>query len=136
MNILYQNLTLKKKLIVSAVIPLLILFGLALTYSINDDITGTWVLKNDPKSKWMFTTDSKAKIYYDSELLSTYTYTITSIFPDCGIDVSNPPSDLQYLVLDKTNSNEKKCFVIYGLNQENLTLSPFGEGKFLTFQRQ
>jgi len=126
----------KRQFTLSVGVLLLALCALAVTYFSNSDITGTWISKDDSKSKWVFTSDSKIKKYYNNDLLSTYTYTTTSNFPDCGIEVPNPPSDLKYLILNNTNSDKKECYTIHTLNQNYLSISRFGRGRTILFERQ
>ena len=129
-------MTRNQNIILSIGVPILIFSILALSYGINNDIIGTWVSKEDPKSKWVFTSDSKIKKYYDNELLSTYIYEVYTSLPECEFEWENPNPNLKFLALKKINTEKKDCYVIYNLDEENLTLSRFGRGNFLTFERQ
>lgn len=102
--------------------------------SLDDLIVGVWKSKKDPESQWTFTADSTLKSYYGNELIATWSYSVYSSLPDCGVDWDNPNPDLKFLVLKKREI--KLCYTILGLSKKNLTLSPFRRGQFLIFIRK
>jgi len=105
----------------------------------SDAIVGTWVSKPDGISKWVFTNDSKTKIYLEDNLKDTFTYSISGTNLHCGYDVHEfleRHHNMKVLELSNVQNEEKKCYFIFGLNQEHLSLRYFGSTDLLFFKRQ
>lgn len=105
----------------------------------SDPIVGTWINTNDSNVKLVFANDNKEKVYYNGELLSTYTYDVTRDPVQCGVDMSerlqeNPGESI--LVETNTQTNEKNCELVYNLTQEYLSLSSFGHSEISLFKKQ
>lgn len=100
-------------------------------------ITGSWIHMEDAKSKWTFTESPDiVRQYYDEELTNKYIFTIHSSLPDCGIEWDNPDPNLKFLVIEEEGSNNKKCFTVYGLTENYLTISPFEVGGIIRFEKE
>ncbi len=103
---------------------------------VSKSIVGTWIAEKDSKSKWVFTSDLKCKRYYDSVLLSTYTYSISNTSPQCGETVP-VEQHTSYLKLTKEGPvNSKRCYEINGITAEKLSLRVVDRGGLLLFDRQ
>lgn len=103
-----------------------------------EDILGTWVSAEGGNTKWVVT-DSQIKTYKEDRLDKTYNYSILRTANHCGYDVSDRLEKYPWqsiLTLNDTQSDKKKCYYIYGINNSHLTLSPFGYASFLSFEKQ
>jgi len=101
-------------------------------------ILGTWILVDDTLSKWVFTIDKMCYTYYADTLsdVDTHKYRITNETTLCGYNMSAGSPDNKYLEwTNPNNPNDKMCFVIGGLSDEVLNVTPFGSGEFLIFKR-
>jgi|SRR5699024_5756522 len=124
------------------VVPILLIIVVCsgfLLFQQPSSIVGTWILKEDSKSKWVFTENMKLKIYYDNEVIDTFTYDISRASPKCGknieTEISKRPK-LEFLELTELNSGYQNCYYVFGIDKENLSLKPFNGGEFLLFKRQ
>jgi len=109
------------------------------------EIVGRWSAIQGGESKWVFTKSGKTKTYIKKDsatnfsLFAKYTYNISRSGTHCGIDESDRLQrypDESILTLKNTQTNSKKCFLIFGITRDYLTLSPFGSGHFLHFKKQ
>jgi len=99
-------------------------------------ILGTWILVDDTLSKWVFKDDGICYEYYRDTLQDRDRYRVLSASdsPLCGVDVSG--TVVKYMEWTNVNDlNDKMCFVIGGLSDEVLNVTPFGSGEFLIFKR-
>lgn len=103
-------------------------------HQFNNPIVGTWISVDDPNNKWVFSKE-EMKSYYDGELFDTYTYRISTTSPQCGKEVQTGPK-LEFLELTDVNDGEQQCYYINGLDNENLSLSPFGKSNIIVFEKQ
>ena len=101
------------------------------------DIVGTWISAEGGNTKWVIT-ESHIKTYYKNQLDDTYSYRISRESNHCGYDVSKRLEKYSWqsiLTLSKTQSNTEKCYYIYGISNNHLSLSPFGYASFLSFEK-
>jgi len=104
-------------------------------YQQESSIVGTWVSQSDQNSKWIFTKNGKAKWYYEEKLNYTYTYRLSTTSPQCGKQVQTGPH-LEFLELTDVDNGFQQCYYINTLDDEHLSLSPFGRANILVFDRQ
>jgi len=104
-------------------------------YQQENSIVGTWISRDDANNKWIFTSDKKAKSYYSNELLDIYTYRLSTTSPQCGKQVQTGPH-LEFLELTDMDNGDQQCYYINTLDDEHLSLSPFGRANILVFNRQ
>lgn len=99
----------------------------------------TWISQPDGNSKWVFSSDSTTKIYLNGNLEKSFTYSISGADMHCGYNVHDyltKHHNMKVLELSDVQSDEKKCYFIFGLNQEHLSLRYFGSKDLLFFKRQ
>ncbi|WP_207430171.1 hypothetical protein [Sabulibacter ruber] len=98
-------------------------------------IIGTWVSEEDPKWKMVFTQDHQCLQYYEAELTETDAFTLSNTSPQCELPVT-VQENTSYLQLSNQADQEKTCYEINGLSEENLSFRELGRGGAIVFRRQ
>jgi len=102
------------------------------------DIVGMWISAEEDNSKWAVK-ENHIKTYYENELENTYTYQISIGKIHCGYDMSKRLEKYPWesiLILTNIHTNKKKCYHVYGLDQKVLSIRPFGNSTFVSFEKQ
>jgi hypothetical protein len=127
----------KLSIILIIVIALFFSIGAFIKIQQHNPIIGTWRSAKDYGAKLVFTADKK-KVYYDGELLATYTYKVTKKPIQCGVDMNARlkefPSE-RILVETNIKTYDKDCQLIYALTDSSLTLSAFGYYQISYFRK-
>ena len=97
---------------------------------------GEWKLEDDLKSRWEFRWDGKLrKTYLGTEMLLTHSYQITTNQPTCpDVQLAVEPN-VKYLKTISNKNGSIRCFYIYALNSERLTLMDALSGQIYPFIR-
>ena len=97
---------------------------------------GVWKLEQDLKSRWEFTTSGKLyTTYIGTDSFDSYQYEIESTKPACpNVQLAVEPN-VKYLRIVDDEDGDVRCFYIYALNNERLTLMDALSGKVAPFIR-
>ena len=127
-----------KKIIITSVVILITFFvvnsGFAQKGQSKPEIA-KWKLKDEPKSFWEFKSDEKLySTYIGSDQTTIYDYKISSTPPLCQEGVSLAiKKNVDFLQLKNLKYGYTKCFYIFGLNDEVLTVMDAESGQTFFF---
>jgi len=102
------------------------------------DFIGTWISTESGNTKWVVT-DSHLKTYYKNELNETYNYEFSRESVQCEVDMSKRLEKYPWesiLILADVQTEKIKCYHVYGLDQKVLSIRPFGNSTFVSFEKQ
>ena len=101
-----------------------------------EDIIGIWYSESDNNYKLEFFTSGVCIAYYENVILTTYSYTISNLTPQCGREVLVDPVEQQtsYLQLYDINNGGSKCFEINGVNSL-FSLTALDNGNLLIMKK-
>lgn len=109
----------------------------ALYYQHQDStIIGTWVSVNDNNWRFKFNTDSTCSSIYLGDETYNYTYKISNTSPQCGqtVDINQYSNYLQ--LINVNDSTDNICYLLNGITNKNLSLSPIDQGGAFVFVKQ
>ena len=98
----------------------------------NTEIIGTWVSNEDFSYKRVFTSNGICNDYSEEELVSTYTYNIST-----SCEEENTLGFIYLNLIDE--DNDKYCFEINAINENNsnvLSLTGLMRGKIQLYTKQ
>ena len=97
---------------------------------------GEWKLEEDEKSRWEFKSNGKLHFtYLGTNSFHSFTYEILTSKPVCpDVQLAVEPN-VKYLKIVNDNDGDVRCFYIYALNNERLTLMDALSGKVAPFIR-
>ena len=98
----------------------------------NTEIIGTWVSNEDSSYKRVFTSNGICNDYSEEELVSTYTYNIST-----SCEEENTHGFIYLNLIDE--DNDKYCFEINAINENNsnvLSLTGLMRGKIQLYTKQ
>ena len=105
--------------------------------NMSSNIIGVWVNEEDPNWTIEFTTNGMYYWHYTGDNSDTFSYSISTISPQCGQEVKTGGIEDFYLSLIDNEDNEGYCYEILGVDDESLSLSSIGLGvKYFLFNKQ
>jgi hypothetical protein len=101
----------------------------------NMNIIGTWVSEVDANYRLVFNDSGICYSYYGSDILATYSFSISNTTPQCGVSVLvNESEETSYLQLSDVNNGTVVCYEINGIT-DLLSLTTVESGRLLTFAK-
>lgn len=97
---------------------------------------GTWISREEPEWKWVFTENGKCFDYYDNQLSETYKYSIQTISPQCGQEVSVGEKFSYLKLTNEDNHNEEYCYEIFSLDEKTLQIRYFNTSSLIYMNKQ
>ncbi|MDP4269358.1 MAG: hypothetical protein Q8909_04445 [Bacteroidota bacterium] len=103
-------------------------------FSQDASIVGTWKFEEDSNSEIVFLPNNMCYRYYSGVLNETDSWTISNTSPQCGETV---PVDetTSYLQLKDIKFNDEDCWLINGIRDEFMSISPVGRGGVFVLNR-
>lgn len=98
-------------------------------------LLGTWISEEDNNWKLEFKNDTCLSTYIGSST-DTYKYTISNTSPQCGevVDIDQYSNYLQ--LTNVSDTTDKICYLINGVTDTALSLSPINRGGAFVFTKQ
>ena len=99
-------------------------------------IIGSWLSEDDNSWKLAFTSNNHCNEYINNVLSNTYTFVISNTTPQCGIDVYMNINTEYLQIKNENDSTDIRCYLIYGVTDKSLSISPLGIGSAFIFDKQ
>ncbi|HLP06177.1 MAG TPA: hypothetical protein VK152_12180, partial [Paludibacter sp.] len=116
------------------IVAVLLMLANPYLFSQNASIVGTWKFEEDSNSEMKFLSNNMCYRYYSGVLNETDSWAISNTSPQCGVTV---PVDAtaSYLQLKDLKYNDVDCFLINGIRDEFMSISPVDGGGVFVLNR-
>lgn len=98
-------------------------------------IIGSWREENSKKIRYLFKPNGTG-VEYLGDYIDSFTYSFVTNFKDCDSSMSGTAEENHYFLKIKSKAEALcECYLVNGLTDKTLSLSPFASGGFTLFYR-